>query len=159
MFCELGPLPSGILVALNRYNVTNATPGILCNNSTQQLSWWSRSSSPDVLLLSGLVWSVAWEVSFRFPEMELLSTIASGERWETVGWSWWVELPSVGGRSGPGRRCPVPKLRGAFKTDFWRYLGFCPNQGGGGLTQSQVVIKIRKNELCLFKWPEIWWNT
>ena len=39
------------------------------------------------------------------------------------------------------------QLRGALKTDFWEYLGFCPNQEGGGsdpipsfLNQNHMVI-------------------
>ena len=34
-------------------------------------------------------------------------------------------------------------LRGACRTNFWVKLEFCPNEGGGCLTQSHFFIKTR----------------
>ena len=31
-------------------------------------------------------------------------------------------------------------IRAAFKRDFWKNLGFCPNQCGGGVCHSQFLI-------------------
>ena len=50
-------------------------------------------------------------------------------------------------------------VRGALKMHFWKKLGIWPNKGRGGLTEAQVFVKIFQNQICLGKWPEMWWNT
>ena len=46
------------------------------------------------------------------------------------------------------------QLRGASSLDFSKNLVFWTNEGGGGLTQSQVFIKFFQNQICLGKWAE-----
>ena len=50
-------------------------------------------------------------------------------------------------------------IRGALKIHFRKKLGFWPNKGEGGLTEAQVFIEIFQKQICLGKWPEMWWNT
>ena len=50
-------------------------------------------------------------------------------------------------------------IRGAIKINFRKNLGFWPNKGGRGLTEAQVFVEIFQNQICLGKWPEMWWNT
>ena len=45
------------------------------------------------------------------------------------------------------------------KLVFRKKLGIWPNKGEGGLTEAQVFVEIFQNQICLGKWPEMWWNT
>ena len=44
------------------------------------------------------------------------------------------------------------------KLIFRKTWAFGPTRGGG-LTEAQVFVKIFQNQICLGKWPEMWWNT
>ena len=49
--------------------------------------------------------------------------------------------------------------KGSLQNSFLEKVGHSAQQGGGGLTEAQVFVEIFQNQICLGKWPKMWWNT
>ena len=73
------------------------------------------------------------------------SITATWEITRTLRWWWFIAVLYF-------------SVREAFKSNFWKNLGFRPNWGGG-VCRSQIFIQFFQNKLYYVKWPEMWWNT